>query len=419
VSTTEVFGDATRGGEWAAVRLTVGGKLIVAADAPGLARPLAGLTLLEAAAVGGDTLAVEALASALGQVFRAEPRPSRVAVAMSGGVDSAVTLLRAGREAIGVTLRLWQDPEARDTERACCSPAAVAAARATCHALGLPHVTLDLREEFKHAIVDPFTDAYQAGETPNPCMRCNGAFRFDELLEFAERSGATELWTGHYARLVERDGLRLVGRAADARKDQSYMLAAVDPRLLERVRFPLGEQTKEETRTEAASAGLAAAGRPESQEACFLGGDDYRAFLERRGVKKATGPIVDVEGRTIGSHDGHWRFTPGQRRGVGVGVGRPLYVLDTNPDTNTVVVGSRAALATTRVDTRGQLYVPVTGGEAKLRYRSAPVPAAVRATADGFSLALAEPAYGVAGGQYAVVYDDDAVVGAGVITSVA
>jgi tRNA-uridine 2-sulfurtransferase len=219
--------------------------------------------------------------------------------------------------------------------------------------------------------------------------------------------------------LVERGGLRLVGRAADARKDQSYMLAAVDPRLLERVRFPLGEQTKEETRTEAVSAGLAAAGRPESQEACFLGGDDYRAFLERRGVKKATGPIVDVEGRTIGSHDGHWRFTPGQRRGVGVGVGRPLYVLETNPDTNTVVVGSRAALATSRVDTRGQLYVPATRGEAKLRYRSAPVPAAVRATADGFSLALAEPAYGVAGGQYAVVYDDDAVVGAGVITGVA
>jgi tRNA-uridine 2-sulfurtransferase len=136
-------------------------------------------------------------------------------------------------------------------------------------------------------------------------------------------------------------------------------------------------------------------------------------------VKKATGPIVDVEGRMIGSHDGHWRFTPGQRRGLGVGAGRPLYVLDTNPDTNTVVVGSRAALATTRVDTRGRLYVPVTGGEAKLRYRSAPVPATVRATADGFSLALAEPAYGVAGGQYAVVYDDDAVVGAGVITGVA
>jgi tRNA-specific 2-thiouridylase len=419
VSTTEVFGDATRGGEWAAVRLTVDDERIVAADASGLERPLDGLSLVEAAAVGGDALVVEALASALGHVFRAEPRAGRVAVAMSGGVDSAVTLLRAGPEAIGVTLRLWQDPAAPDTERACCSPTAVAAARATCHGLGLPHVTLDLREDFKHAIVDPFTDAYEAGETPNPCMRCNGAFRFDELLAFAERAGAAELWTGHYARIVERDGLRLVARAVDASKDQSYMLASVEPRLLERVRFPLGEQTKEETRAEAATAGLAAAGRPESQEACFLGGDDYRAFLERRGLKKAVGPIVDAEGTRLGSHDGHWRFTPGQRRGLRVSTGRPLYVLRTSPATNTVVVGTRTSLATRKVETHGRLYVPVTAAEAKLRYRSTPVPASVSATADGFSLELAEPAYGVARGQYAVVYDDGAVVGAGLISDVA
>ena len=187
---TEIFGDATRGDMWAAVRLTVDGNTILAADAPGLDRDLDGLTLIEAAAVGGEPLAVEALAAALGSAFTAEPRPGRVAVAMSGGVDSAVALLRAGPNAVGVTLRLWQDPAAPDTERACCSPAAVAAARATCHALGVPHVTLDLREEFKHTIVDPFVDAYRAGETPNPCMRCNGAFRFDELVAFAEACGS-------------------------------------------------------------------------------------------------------------------------------------------------------------------------------------------------------------------------------------
>src|SRR6187200_832310 len=236
----EVFGDATRGDNWAAVRLTVDGEIIVAADAPGLDRPLVGLTLLEAAAVGGEPLAVEALAAAIGDVFVAGPRPGRIAVAMSGGVDSAVALLRAGEGAIGVTLRLWQDPAAPDTERACCSPAAVAAARAACHALGR-------RETFKHTIVDPFTQAYVRGETPNPCMRCNGAFRFDELVAFAERAGASELWTGHYARVVERGGMRLVGRSADPEKDQSYMLAAVDPALLERVRFPLGGQTKTQT----------------------------------------------------------------------------------------------------------------------------------------------------------------------------
>jgi tRNA-uridine 2-sulfurtransferase len=417
--TREVFGDATRGDAWAAVSLTVDGERIVAADAPGLDRPLEGLTLLEAAAVGGEPLAVEALGAALGQVFSASPRPGRVAVAMSGGVDSAVALLRAGQEAIGVTLRLWQDPAAPDSERACCSPAAVAAARAACHALGRPHVTLDLREEFKRTIVDPFAEAYREGDTPNPCMRCNGAFRFDELVAFAKRAGADELWTGHYARIVQRGGMRLVARGFDERKDQSYMLAAVDPKLLEHVRFPLGEQTKEETRAEAATAGLAAAGRGESQEACFLGGDDYRSFLERHGVESEAGTIVDVDGATIGSHDGYWRFTPGQRRGLRVNGSRPLYVLRTDASTNTVVAGTHEELATTRVETRGRLYAPVGRAEVKLRYGSAPVPAFVDEMEEGFEVALDEPAYGVATGQVAVLYDADAVVGAGVITAVA
>jgi tRNA-specific 2-thiouridylase len=280
-------------------------------------------------------------------------------------------------------------------------------------------VTLDLRERFKATIVDPFTRAYEAGETPNPCMRCNSAFRFDELVAFAERAAAEELWTGHYARLVDREGVRLVARAVDGGKDQSYMLGAVDPALLERVRFPLGEQTKEATRAEAAAAGLAAAGRLESQEACFLGGDDYRAFLERQGVRAQRGAIVDRTGAALGTHDGHWRFTPGQRRGLGVNGGRPLYVLGTEPETNTVVVGSRDELATRSIDARGRLYVPVEEVEVKVRYRSAPVPASVTETGGGFSLELGEPAHGVARGQFAVLYEDDAVVGAGVITDVA
>ena len=414
-----VFGDATRGDAWAAVRLEVDGETIVASDSPGLERSLVGMTLVEAAAVSGESLAVEALAAAIGPVFRAEPRAARVAVAMSGGVDSAVALRRAGKDAIGVTLRLWQDPAAPDTERACCSPAAVAAARATCHSLGVPHVTLDLREEFKHTVVDPFVDAYRAGETPNPCMRCNGAFRFDELVAFASRAGADELWTGHYARIVERDGVKLVGRGVDPQKDQSYMLAAVDPSLLDRVRFPLGEQTKDETRAEAAGAGLAAARRAESQEACFLGGDDYRAFLGRQGLRSSEGAVVDSDGVELGSHDGYWKFTTGQRRGVRVCAERPLYVLETDAATNTVTVGGRDRLAVTSLDARGRLYAPVTTADVKVRYRSAAVPATVTETADGFTLELGEPAYGVARGQVAVVYDGDAVVGAGVIARVA
>src|SRR6266496_4237254 len=211
---------------------------------------------------------------------------------------------------IGVTLRLWIDPAAPDSERACCSPEAVIAARETCHSLGIPHVTLDKREEFRRAVVAPFVRGYARGETPNPCIRCNGSFRFAELLAFAERAGASRLATGHYARIVEHRGRRLLARAADGAKDQSYMLATLEPRLLDRIEFPLGEATKEETRAEAARAGLAVAQRAESQEACFLAGDDYRAFLGRQGIVRAEGAIVDEEGRELGRHSGYWRFTP-------------------------------------------------------------------------------------------------------------
>jgi len=183
----ELVGDSARGGEWALVRLTLDGGRIVDADADGLDRDLRGLTLFEAAAVGGETLPVDALANAIAPAFRAPPHPERVAVAMSGGVDSAVALLRAGPHAVGVTLRLWLDPDGPDAERACCSPEAVLQARAACHRLGLPHVTLDLREPFRRAVVEPFVRGYARGETPNPCVRCNGGFRFAQLLAFARR----------------------------------------------------------------------------------------------------------------------------------------------------------------------------------------------------------------------------------------
>jgi tRNA-specific 2-thiouridylase len=413
----EVVGDSARGDELAFVRLTVDGDRIVDADAPGLARPLAGLTLLEAAAVPGTTLAADALANALAQVFTAAPDPERIAVAMSGGVDSAVALLRAGPRAIGVTLRLWLDPAGPDTERACCSPEAVIAARETCHALGLPHVTLDLREEFRRTVVDPFVASYARGETPNPCGRCNGSFRFDELLAFVERAGAAKLWTGHYARIAERDRRRLLARAADPDKDQSYMLATLDPAHLDRIEFPLGELTKAETRAEAGAAGLAVAERRESQEACFLAGDDYRAFLERRGLEPADGAIVDEEGNELGRHDGFWRYTPGQRRGIGVAAAEPLYALRSDAATNTLVVGPRGSLACTVVEATGTLHASVERVEAKLRYRSAPVSGQVLSQPGGFTLQLDEPAYGVAPGQIAVLYDRDAVVGYGVVSS--
>ena len=411
----ELIGDSARGDEYAAVRLSVEGDRIVAADAPGLARPLVGLSLLEAAAVPGEMLPADALANAIAPVFAAPHETGRVAVAMSGGVDSAVALLRAGATAIGVTLRLWLDPAGPSAERACCSPDAVIAARETCHRLGLPHVTLDLREAFRAEVVRPFVDGYAQGLTPNPCMRCNGRFRFDALVAFAERAGADVLWTGHYARIVERDGMRLVARGSDAAKDQSYMLATVDPALLDRVAFPLGGQGKRSTRDEAAVAGLAVAERAESQEACFLAGDDYRTFLERQGLARRPGPIVDEQGVELGRHDGTWRYTPGQRRGIGLAAPEPVFALRSDTATNTLTVGPRSALEVRQVEVRGRLYLPIERAEAKLRYRSTAVPSLVERTSEGFRLHLEQPAFAVAPGQVAVLYDDDAIVGAGLI----
>jgi len=413
----EVAGDSARGDDWAYVRLKVDGDRVVDSDADGLDDDLRGLTLLEAAAVTGETLAVDALANALAPAFTATRSHSRVAVAMSGGVDSAVALLRAGPEAIGVTLRLWLDPAGPDATRACCSPDAVLAARDTCHSLGLPHVTLDLRSQFRDAVVAPFVEGYRRGETPNPCTSCNGNFRFTELLAFADRAGATKLATGHYARIVRHRGRLLLARAADTRKDQSYMLARLDPRTLERIEFPLGETTKEETRAEAERAGLAVARRQESQEACFLAGDDYRRFLGRAGVAAEAGDIVDGSGTVVGTHQGHWRFTPGQRRGLGISASRPLHVLRTDAERNRVVVGEREELARREVVATGELFCRVERAEAKLRYRSPAIAASVVPTAGGFRLELDEPAYAVASGQAAVLYEDGAVVGAGTIAA--
>jgi tRNA-specific 2-thiouridylase len=411
----ELIGDSARGAEFALVRLVFDGERIVEADASGLERSLVGLTLLEAASVGGETLAVDALANAIGPVFRAPRSPGRIAVAMSGGVDSAVVLLKSLPNALGVTLRLWLDPDGPDAERACCSPDSVLAARATCHSLGVPHVTLDLREEFRRAVVDPFVRGYERGETPNPCIHCNGGFRFARLLAFAQRAGADTLATGHYARIIEHRGRRLLARGVDPGKDQSYMLSRVDPAKLDRISFPLGAQTKSDTRAEAERAGLAVAGRGESQEACFLAGDDYRSFLERRGLDAQEGAIVDEDGEELGVHSGYWRFTPGQRKGLRISAPEPLYAIRSDAATNTVVVGPHNSLARTTIAARGNLYVPVDRADAKLRYRSEAIPADVCRQEDGFRLELDRPAYGVAAGQAAVLYEDGVVVGAGLI----
>ena len=383
---------------------------------------------LTAAARDCASVALDALHAALGDAAeRTLALPladDRVAVAMSGGVDSAVALLReraAGGDVLGLTLRLWIDEAAPDAERACCSPAAVARARESCHELGIPHVTLDGRSAFRSAVVEPFVAGYARGETPNPCTTCNGSYRLAALVDAAARLGAGHVATGHYARIVERGGRTLVARGADDAKDQSYMLARVPEAVLERLRLPLGDATKAAVRAEAAAAGMAAATARESQDVCFLGGGALGDFLAREGVELAPGSIRDEAGRELGRHSGAVAYTPGQRRGLGVSAPAPLYVLRADAGCNELVVGPRNRLACSVVDLREERIDPGTARvHAKLRARSPTVAARVERGAGGARLILEEPVYGAASGQTAVLYDDTGcVVGSGVIAPAA
>ena len=316
-----------------------------------------------------------------------------------------------------MTLRLWIDEQAPDAERACCSPAAVLRARESCHALGIPHVTLDGREAFRQAVVDPFVAGYARGETPNPCTTCNGSYRLAALVAAAARLGAGHVATGHYARLVERDGRVLVARGADEAKDQSYMLARVPEAVLAKLRLPLGDATKAAVRAEAAAAGMAAATARESQDVCFLGGGALDDFLSRQGVELSGGSIRDEAGRELGRHAGAVAYTPGQRRGLGLAAAEPLYVLRSDAARNELIVGPHSRLACTEVLLRDvRLDSGTSRVHAKLRARSPTVAASVEPAPGGLRLVLEEPVYGVAAGQTAVLYDDaGCVVGSGEI----
>jgi tRNA-uridine 2-sulfurtransferase len=357
---------------------------------------------------------------------RGVSRPSRrVAVAMSGGVDSAVAALLAreeGAEVVGITVKLWSDPET-DGAKACCSPEAVLGARGLAHQLGIPHFTLDLEEDFRRRVVDRFIGGYAGGSTPNPCILCNGEVRLAAMVDLAERVGAERLLTGHYARIVEDADGPLLAAAADKAKDQSYMLAALPPELLGRLGFPLTELTKPEVREIAARHGLSTVARKaESQDLCFLAGQGKRGFLRRHGgLRERDGAIVDSAGRTLGRHRGHHDFTVGQRRGIGVSAPEALYVLATDAVTNTVTVGTRSELEKRSVRVRDAV-LHRDGAEVdavKLRYRSRALPATVTAAGKGrhssLEVDLAEGFPGVAPGQTAVLMAGERIVGHGTI----
>jgi len=414
----------------AAVTLANGRELLEVArvGAEAIAAELGGLSASKHHAA---ELAADALARALGAALKSSrpvkaPSDHRTLVAMSGGVDSSVAALRAGAhgEVVAVTLELWSDPE-NDAQRSCCSATAVAQARALAHSMDLPHFTIDLRDEFGAGVVEPFIAGYARGETPNPCAGCNGHVRLDAMLALADALGCKVLATGHYARTAEHDHPAgpLLRVAADPAKDQTYMLAALAPPSLARMRFPLGDLTKPEVRRIAREAGLAVAEKPDSQDLCFLAGTDRARFLARHGgLTERPGVIVDRSGAVLGRHRGQHNFTIGQRRGLGLANGHPLYVLDRDARANRVVVGTRAALRTDAVSLRGvRLHrdgARVNG--VKLRYRSGTLPAALApARCAGhhreLRLELGEPAEAVAPGQIACLMDGELVVGWGTI----
>ena len=330
-------------------------------------------------------LTCDALHRALGSAARggdiripASATRTRTLVAMSGGVDSAAAAqlaIDAGDDVVAVTLELWSDP-AGDGEQSCCSPQAVRGARGLAQRMGIPHFTLDLRDRFRGDVVDDFLAGYADGGTPNPCVRCNGLVRFDSMVELADRLGADQLTTGHYARIEQDDEGPVIRAAVDPRKDQSYALARVTTDTLRRIGFPLGGYAKPQVRELARRAGLPVADKPESQDLCFLAGTGQQAFVERHGdaaMQDAAGDIVDTEGQVLGHHDGHHRFTVGQRRGIRVAADQPLYVLAKDARRNRVVVGPREQLATTTVKL-GAGHLHRGSGEVdgvRLRYQGA------------------------------------------------
>jgi len=359
----------------------------------------------------------------------AENGQKRIVIGMSGGVDSsaaAALLLEQGFEVIGITLKLWPQDCVSRAEDKCCGPQAVADARAVAHRLGIPFYLVDESDDFQKEVIQYFADEYRAGRTPNPCVMCNEKLKFGTLIRRARQLGAEFIATGHYAR-VEQDpasGRHLLKRGRDLKKDQSYFLFSLRQDQLARVRFPLGELTKSDTREIARESSLKTADKEESMEICFVPDNDYGRFLQQaKLVDKHRGEIVDLHGRVLGQHDGIEFFTIGQRRGLGIAAPRPLYVLDLDPVRNRVVVGDeseldRDSLVVERCNWIA-LDAPVEPLEAlvKIRYNHPGSIATVRPGPAGTAeVHFQEPQRAITPGQACVFYQDDVAVGGGWIT---
>jgi len=360
----------------------------------------------------------------------------RVLAAMSGGVDSAVAAalaVEAGHEVVGVHMALSRDrAQFRTGSRGCCSIEDAGDARRAADVLGIPYYVWDLSETFEETVVADFLSEYEAGRTPNPCVRCNEHIKFEALLDKATALGFDAVATGHYARVVERTGgdggvVRELHRSPNVDKDQSYVLAVMGPDRLARSIFPLGDfASKAEVRAEAARRGLSVSAKPDSYDICFVADGDTQGFLRDR-LGSRPGDVVDTEGNVVGQHDGSYAYTVGQRRGLALGRpaadGKPRYVLEVQPSTNTVVVGAAELLTVDRLagervvwladDVRGEGPDGWVDGEVQVRAHGAPVPARVRTGADGgLEVELTgDRLRGVAAGQSLVVYRGTRVLG--------
>ena len=350
----------------------------------------------------------------------------RAVVGMSGGVDSSVAaalLVEQGYEVIGVTMRLWtlHDGEALPGKQKCCSVEDVDDAVAVAQELGIPHYVMNFERQFQENVVDYFVAEYARGRTPNPCLACNEFIKYRTLLERAVALDADYLATGHYARVLHGpDGHRLL-RAADAAKDQSYVLYTLGQAELSRLIFPLGEYTKDEVRRIAARCNLPVAAKPDSEEICFVPNNDYRSFLAGR-VPQHPGTIVDItSGAAVGAHTGIAGYTIGQRKGLGA-FGAPRYVVGLQPETNLVVIGpdealrARVALAEGLRFTSGHPPHEPVRIEAKIRYKSRPAAATLFVEGEGAEVHFDEPQRAITPGQAVVFYDGDEVLGGGTIS---
>lgn len=347
----------------------------------------------------------------------------RVLVAMSGGVDSSVAaalLKEAGHDVVGATLKMWQGPGGEAPTAGCCTASDAEDARRVAAQLDIPYYVLDYSEHFHSGVVERFVNDYRRGRTPNPCIECNRTVKFSRLLEQAAAFGCDLLATGHYARVIAKDGSYQLARGKDRRKDQSYVLSMLNQSQLARVRFPVGDLEKGETRALASTLGLRNADKPDSQDICFVGRGHYRDFLRRRSpLTIASGPIIDSRGRKVGVHDGISGFTVGQRRGLGVGLGKPQYVVEVRAETSTIVLGDRSDLEVAAISLEQITWtdVPLTAGDiVEVQYRAHGD--AVDALWDDGLLWFEHPQIAVAPGQTAALYRGDTVLGSGVVAGV-